>query len=61
MQVNIRDVALQGRIRQEYEASLRTLLPIKRRLKDTDDLIDQIVYKLYSLTDDEIAIVEGRA
>jgi len=26
----------------------------------TDDLIDQIVYKLYGLTDEEIAVVEGR-
>ncbi len=26
----------------------------------TDDLIDQIVYKLYGLTEEEIAIVEGR-
>jgi len=27
----------------------------------TDKLIDQIVYKLYGLTDDEIAIVEGQS
>ena len=31
------------------------------RLARTDWLIDQIVYKLYGLTDKEIAIVEGRA
>ena len=29
--------------------------------KDISDLIDQIVYKLYGLTEEEIAIVEGRA
>ncbi len=31
------------------------------RIAHTDHLIDQIVYKLYGLTDEEIAIVEGRA
>ncbi len=29
------------------------------RIESTDSLIDQIVYKLYGLTDDEIKIVEG--
>jgi hypothetical protein len=28
---------------------------------DLDREIDRLVYKLYELTDDEIAIVEGRA
>jgi hypothetical protein len=27
----------------------------------TDRLIDQIVYQLYGLTEEEIAVVEGRA
>lgn len=31
------------------------------RIERTDWLIDQIVYKLYGLTEEEIAIVEGRA
>ena len=31
------------------------------RIARTDWLIDQIVYKLYGLTEEEIAIVEGRA
>lgn len=29
------------------------------RITRTDSLIDQIVYKLYGLTEEEIAIVEG--
>ena len=37
------------------------LLPIKRQLATTDALIDQVVYKLYGLTDEEIAIVERPA
>jgi hypothetical protein len=60
MSVNVKDKTLQGKIRVEYEASLKVLRPIKEKLKGTDDLIDLIVYQLYGLTDDEIAIVEGR-
>ncbi|MBS1253770.1 MAG: hypothetical protein MAG451_02823 [Anaerolineales bacterium] len=37
------------------------LAEVKRRIQLTDDLIDQIVYRLYGLTEEEIAIVEGRA
>ncbi len=34
---------------------------IKRKNKGyTDNLIDQIVYKLYNLTSEEIEIVEGK-
>ena len=37
------------------------LAEVQRKIRLTDDLIDQIVYKLYGLTEEEIAIVEGRA
>ncbi|MCZ7673858.1 MAG: Eco57I restriction-modification methylase domain-containing protein [Chloroflexi bacterium] len=36
------------------------LAETRRKIELTDKLIDQIAYKLYGLTDDEIAIVEGR-
>ena len=36
------------------------LLPLKARLAATDRLIDQVVYRLYGLTEEEIAVVEGR-
>jgi hypothetical protein len=39
----------------------RELTETRRKIELTDDLIDQIVYKLYGLTEEEIAIVEGRA
>jgi hypothetical protein len=52
---------LKGEIQGEYEKSLAVLLPIKRQLGATDDLIDKIVYKLYGLTDEEIEIVERPA
>lgn len=37
------------------------LAEVRRKIQLTDDLIDQIVYKLYGLTEEEIAIVEGQA
>ncbi|MGA9350772.1 MAG: TaqI-like C-terminal specificity domain-containing protein [Anaerolineae bacterium] len=36
------------------------LTEVRRKIRLTDDLIDQIVYRLYGLTEEEIAIVEGR-
>jgi hypothetical protein len=48
------------RLDKYYQETLRTLLPIKEKLKRTDALIDQIVYKLYGLTENEIALIEGR-
>jgi len=50
----------QETLEKEYQASLDTLLPIKTKLMTCDKLIDSIVYKLYGLTEAEIAIVEGR-
>jgi len=44
-----------------YDESLSELLPIEERLRLTDALIDQIVYRLYGLTEEEIAIVEQQA
>ena len=46
---------------KEYEKSLSVLLPLKQKLASTDWLIDQLVYRLYGLTEEEIAIVEGRS
>ncbi|MDY0341240.1 MAG: hypothetical protein RBS17_08505 [Coriobacteriia bacterium] len=46
-------------LREAYERSLAKLRPIKERLRLTDALIDQIVYCLYGLTPEEIALVEG--
>lgn len=52
---NIRDT-----IAGEFSPAVNVLAPLKARVKATDSLIDQIVYKLYGLTDDEIAIVRGK-
>jgi hypothetical protein len=37
------------------------LAEVERHIELTDELIDQIVYRLYGLTEEEIAIVEGKA
>jgi hypothetical protein len=49
----------QERLEQEWEASMGKLRPLKEKIQVTDSLIDQIVYKLYGLTEEEIEIVEG--
>jgi len=53
--------AFMQEVRSAYENSLAGLLPIKETLRLTDRLIDQIVYRLYGLTEEEIAIVEKQA
>jgi hypothetical protein len=60
LQVDPSARAFQARLEQEYEASLGKLLPLKARLAATDRLIDLIVYRLYGLTEEEVAIVEHK-
>jgi hypothetical protein len=50
----------QERLRAEFAASVEKLKPLMERIAATDGLIDQVVYKLYGLTEEEIGIVEGR-
>ena len=52
--------AFQEHLQAEYAASLDKLLLLKARLAATDRLIDRVVYRLYGLSDGEIAVVEGR-
>jgi len=49
----------QEALRKAYEATMSRLTPLKQKIAATDSLIDQIVYKLYGLTEEEIKIVEG--
>jgi len=51
--------AFQSDLRREFENSLSVLGPLKARIAATDWLIDQVVYRLYGLTQEEVAIVEG--
>ena len=60
IQTNLKSRELFDVIKTEYEKSLSRLIPIKEKLYKTDWLIDQIVYKLYGLSQEEIRIVEGQ-
>jgi len=46
-------------LKAEFGGSLSKLSPLRERIRQTDELIDALVYKLYGLTEDEIKIVEG--
>jgi len=48
----------QDKLSAEFDKNLQKLTPLKRKIEMTDRLIDQIVYKLYGLTEEEIKIVE---
>ena len=47
------------RLRAEWEASMGKLRPLLARITATDRLINLIVYRLYGLTEEEVAVVEG--
>lgn len=58
--VRLSETSLSDQIKAKYVAALEQALPLKAKLAKTDQLIDQIVYKLYGLTKEEIAVVEGK-
>lgn len=47
------------KLQAEFNVSVGKLAPLLKRIEATDGLIDQIVYKLYGLTEEEIKIVEA--
>jgi uncharacterized protein YaaN involved in tellurite resistance len=49
----------QDLLENHFTKSMSVLEPLKGKIKNTDNLIDRIVYKLYGLTDEEIQLVEG--
>jgi len=51
--------AAQEKVLDEYEKSMSVLTPLLDRIEKTDLLIDQIVYQLYGLTEEEVKVVEG--
>jgi len=58
IQANLSSRDFYENIKSEYEKSLTKVLPIKEKLRKTDWLIDQIVYKLYGLSEEEIKLIE---
>ena len=51
--------SFQESLRRELTASCAKINPLLTRIQSTDALIGQVVYQLYGLTDEEIAVVEG--
>jgi Eco57I restriction-modification methylase/TaqI-like C-terminal specificity domain len=49
----------EDKIRSRFVTAKEALLPLEAQITFTDQLIDQIVYRLYGLTPEEIKIVEG--
>ena len=47
------------RLQVEYSNSMEKLGPILKNIEYTESLINEIIYKLYGLTEEEIKIVEG--
>jgi hypothetical protein len=45
---------------QLEENFIRQVLRLLGRIRQTNELIDAVVYRLYGLTEEEIGIVEGR-
>ena len=51
--------SFQESLEREFTSSLAKLNPLFARIQGTDTLINQVVYQLYGLDDEEIAIVEN--
>lgn len=56
--IDLSDRKKQELLERHFTKSLSVLEPLKAKIKATDELIDEIVYKLYGLTEEEVAIVE---
>jgi hypothetical protein len=57
---NLGQVANMSALVGVYAQYHAQLAPVMQRIQRTDWLIDQVVYQLYGLTEEEIAVVEGR-
>lgn len=55
--INLSNREFQTNLKREFDTSISKLNPLKEKIECIDNLIDQIVYKLYGLTDKEIEIV----
>ncbi len=59
IRVDLSSRNFQESLEREFNSSLVKLNPLLTRIEHTGTLIDQIVYQLYGLTDEEIEIVVG--
>jgi hypothetical protein len=58
--VNPSERKFQEQLDENFTKSIAVLSPLKAKIAATDELIDEIVYRLYGLTQEEIALVEGQ-
>ena len=56
--VDITQRKTQDLLEKEFNESLEIIEPLQRQIKETDDKINQLVYELYELTEEEINIIE---
>jgi hypothetical protein len=61
LSVNPSDRKFQEQLDENFKKSLALLNPLKMKIVATDELIDEIVYKLYGLTEEEVRIVKGES
>jgi hypothetical protein len=59
--IDVSSRKFQEELEREFTASLAKLNPLKARIAATDNLIDEIVFRLYGLSDDEIKLVKGES
>ncbi|MFZ6006988.1 MAG: Eco57I restriction-modification methylase domain-containing protein [Nitrospirota bacterium] len=52
------DRKVQELLEKHFTKSMSVLEPLKEKIKTTDNLIDQIVYKLYGLNEEEVRLIE---
>lgn len=56
--VDVRSRKNQELLKEEYQKSVDIINPLLHEIEETDNEIDQMVYELYGLTEEEIQIVE---
>ena len=56
--VNVKSRNNHQTLKQEFEKSILIINPLLQKITETDSEIDQMVYELYGLTEDEIKTVE---
>jgi hypothetical protein len=49
--VNLSNRELQGNLKEGFKGSMRKLKPLIERIERTDNLIDQVVHRLYGLSE----------
>ncbi len=57
--IDLSDRKKQELLERSFTKSLSVLEPLKARINATDDLIDEIVYKLYGLSEEEIRMIQA--